>query len=418
MLRPDGVKDKKYCGFHDRNSHSINECRVFRVRIQKAIQEGHRKFDNKMKLDGNPFPHNMIGFSINMVNVVEGKEKVKVLTSEKTKQDGSIDPTRQVTIEQIHKKEPRLPKSQIEVGESSKPRVTSCILLNKWQRQQEKERYQKHKYEEEKRRYEEEMYRKEHEEYMREQERAHWGCAFFRHCWNEGLKLPTQNNCPECSDRYTEYKKDIANRRSVHEKIGRVHPSGDQRLKIKIDDQPRKRYADHRWVDHEEEEDHGYVCQKGQWCPPGLRRSQKRRVQRLRNQELKQAGIKKRQVWRAKDKPDEYGRSAHTCMVCFLPNEFMAPANQIVQEEILPDMDEAEQLGLMAQLMLTKQATFDKPAKNRHMRPLYLRGYVNGKPLTKMFVDGGAAVNVMPYTTFRKLGMGPGVGAEYGPDTN
>jgi hypothetical protein len=62
----------------------------------------------------------------------------------------------------------------------------------------------------------------------------------------------------------------------------------------------------------------------------------------------------------------------------------------------------------MAQLMLAKQATFDKPAKNRHMRPLYLRGYVNGKLLTKMFVDGGAAVIVMPYTTFRKLGMGPG----------
>jgi hypothetical protein len=64
MLWPDGVKDKKYCGFHDRNSHSINECRVFRVRIQKAIQEGHLKFDNKMKLDGNPFPQNMIGFSM------------------------------------------------------------------------------------------------------------------------------------------------------------------------------------------------------------------------------------------------------------------------------------------------------------------------------------------------------------------
>jgi hypothetical protein len=62
----------------------------------------------------------------------------------------------------------------------------------------------------------------------------------------------------------------------------------------------------------------------------------------------------------------------------------------------------------MAQLVLAKQGTFDKPAKNRHMRPLYLRGYVNGKPLTKMFVDGGAAVNVMSYTAFRKLGMGPG----------
>jgi hypothetical protein len=146
MLRHDGVKDKKYCGFHDRNSHSINECRVFRVRIQKAIQEGHLKFDNKMKLDGNPFPQNMIRFSINMVNAVEPKEKekVKVLTSEKAKQNGSVDPTRQVTFEQIHKKEPRFPKSQIEVGDSSKPRVSSCILLNKWLRQQEKERYQRH----------------------------------------------------------------------------------------------------------------------------------------------------------------------------------------------------------------------------------------------------------------------------------
>jgi hypothetical protein len=56
-----------------------------------------------------------------------------------------------------------------------------------------------------------------------------------------------------------------------------------------------------------------------------LRRSQKRRVQRLRNQELKQAGIKRKHVWRPKDKPDESGRSAPMCMVCFLPNEFMAP---------------------------------------------------------------------------------------------
>jgi hypothetical protein len=124
---------------------------------------------------------------------------------------------------------------------------------------------------------------------------------------------------------------------------------------------------------------------------------------------MKQAGIKRKQVWRPKDRPDGSGRSALACMVYFLPNEFMAPANQVVQEETFPEINEDEQLGgLMAQLVLAKQATFDKPAKNQHMRPLYLKGYVNGKPLTKMFVDGGAAVNVMPYTTFRKLGMGPG----------
>jgi hypothetical protein len=31
MLRLDVVKEKRYCGFHDRNSHSINYCRVFRM---------------------------------------------------------------------------------------------------------------------------------------------------------------------------------------------------------------------------------------------------------------------------------------------------------------------------------------------------------------------------------------------------
>jgi hypothetical protein len=188
-----------------------------------------------------------------------------------------------------------------------------------------------------------------------------------------------------------------------------MHPNDDRRQKIiEVIDHPRKRQADQRWADQEEEE-HEYIWQEGQWCPPGLRKSQKRRIQRLRNRELKQAGFQRKQVWRPKDKPEGSGCSAPACMVYFLPNEFMAPANQVVQEETSLDINDDEQLGgLMEQLVLAKQATFDKPTKNRHMRPLYLKGYVNGKLLTKMFVDGGAAVNVMPYTTFRKLGMGPG----------
>jgi len=36
-----------------------------------------------------------------------------------------------------------------------------------------------------------------------------------------------------------------------------------------------------------------------------------------------------------------------------------------------------------------------------------MKGFVDGKPMTKMLVDGGAAINLMPYTTFRKLGKGP-----------
>jgi hypothetical protein len=52
-----------------------------------------------MKLDGNPFPQNMVGFSINMVTAEE-KGKVKVLTSSRAKQDGSVDPARQIRVEQ------------------------------------------------------------------------------------------------------------------------------------------------------------------------------------------------------------------------------------------------------------------------------------------------------------------------------
>jgi hypothetical protein len=177
-----------------------------------------------------------------------------------------------------------------------------------------------------------------------------------------------------------------------------MHPSDYRRLKIiEVIDHPRKRQADQRWTDQEEQE-HEYIWKEGQWYPPGLIKSQKRRVQCLRNRELKQAGIQRKKVWRPNDKPEGPGRSAPACMIYFLPNEFMAPANQVVQEETSPDFNEDEQLGgLMAQLVLARQATFDKPARNRHMRPLYLKGYVNGKPLTKMFVDGGAAVNVMSY---------------------
>jgi hypothetical protein len=106
------------------------------MRIQKAVQEGHLKFDNKMKLDGHPFPQNMVGFSVNMVTTEE-KGKVKVLTSARAKQDGTVDPARQITVEQVHREAPCILRSQVEIGESSgtKPRVTTRILLNKWQRQ-------------------------------------------------------------------------------------------------------------------------------------------------------------------------------------------------------------------------------------------------------------------------------------------
>ena len=34
-----------------------------------------------------------------------------------------------------------------------------------------------------------------------------------------------------------------------------------------------------------------------------------------------------------------------------------------------------------------------------------MKGFVDGKPMSKILVDGGASINLMPYTTFRELGM-------------
>ena len=69
-----------------------------------------------------------------------------------------------------------------------------------------------------------------------------------------------------------------------------------------------------------------------------------------------------------------------------------------------------EEVGqTMAQLSLDPmQATFEKPGDKecKHLRPLFMKGYINGKPMTKMLDEGGAAVNIMPYTMYRKLGLG------------
>jgi hypothetical protein len=58
-----------------------------------------------------------------------------------------------------------------------------------------------------------------------------------------------------------------------------------------------------------------------------------------------------------------------------------------------------------AQLCLSpKEVVFEKPKESsQHLKPLYVRGHINGKPFSGMVVDGGASVNLMPYLVFKKL---------------
>jgi hypothetical protein len=96
--------------------------------------------------------------------------------------------------------------------------------------------------------------------------------------------------------------------------------------------------------------------------------------------------------WRPKPTRADAKTSADAHMVSVLPTEFHAKGR-----EELP----VAQLDLGPRLVI-----FVKPqGKNyKHLKALYLEGYINGQPVNKMMVDTGAAVNIMPYSVLRRLG--------------
>jgi hypothetical protein len=64
----------------------------------------------------------------------------------------------------------------------------------------------------------------------------------------------------------------------------------------------------------------------------------------------------------------------------------------------------------IAQLCLgPKEAVFEKPKESiQNSKPLYIRGHIDGAPISRMLVDGGAAINLMSYSMFKKLGREDG----------
>jgi hypothetical protein len=213
-------------------------------------------------------------------------------------------------------------------------------------------------------------------------------------------RLPTTKDCPECGP-----GKQVANGVSVFRRLGPV-PSQQEQI------QPPQRR-----VNFKEQVDKYH---RPHWCPDGLNRSQKRRVQRLRSLEEAEAryleSLRKarpdladkihymqkresrtpRKEWRPKSTRADVKTSADTLMVFVFPTEFHARAD--------------EELSV-AQLDLgPRPVIFEKPqAKNyKHLKALYLKDYINGQPVNKMLVDTGAAVNIMPYSVLRRLGWSTG----------
>jgi hypothetical protein len=87
-------------------------------------------------------------------------------------------------------------------------------------------------------------------------------------------------------------------------------------------------------------------------------------------------------------------------MVFMLPMEFLALSD---------DEEEVVLSNQVAQLALDPMmAVFEKPTNDekQHLKALFVKGRVDGQPVSKILIDGGAAINIMPYVMYRKLGKG------------
>ena len=73
------------------------------------------------------------------------------------------------------------------------------------------------------------------------------------------------------------------------------------------------------------------------------------------------------------------------------------------------DDEEKNLPNQIAQLVLDPMTTiFEKPSddERQHLKALFLKGRVDRRPVSKILIDGGAAINIMPYVMYQKLGKG------------
>ena len=87
-------------------------------------------------------------------------------------------------------------------------------------------------------------------------------------------------------------------------------------------------------------------------------------------------------MWCAKQTTDRGQPSIQ--MIFLLPLEFRAPADQ----EVYSDFDESKYEEIVVKLTVTQQAIFDKPVNHQHLKALYVKGFINGKSMSKMLMDG------------------------------
>jgi hypothetical protein len=209
-------------------------------------------------------------------------------------------------------------------------------------------------------------------------------------------------------------------------------------------------------------------CFLPRWCPPGLTHTQRRKLQRLRLREKREKELEKKRdedfnsyrpmvpqgkEWRVKAATQPWAVTSPDGAV--QPPGAVKPGDQAVRpgspetppgfapsipmvcddkvssvhtpeddEQLVDYSSSPEQMNLeinvvhlfvdrsvpteedLAHLNFgPKDAIFQKPKDtDNYLKALHMKGHINGKPISRMLVDGGVIVNLMPYSLFKKLG--------------
>ena len=97
------------------------------------------------------------------------------------------------------------------------------------------------------------------------------------------------------------------------------------------------------------------------------------------------------------------GRIVSCNAILTLPREFVAPNLAQREEEaqgaspvLLADGGECHE---------SSKIIFEKPASSmcQHLKPLYIKAHMDGRPVNRVLVDNGATINILPKSMLRKL---------------
>jgi hypothetical protein len=165
------------------------------------------------------------------------------------------------------------------------------------------------------------------------------------------------------------------------------------------------------------------------WCPPGLTPSQRRSIEWMWVEKMREevAGkerdeyfniirpvILTKREWRVKEKVNTPAPMTSDDDMDLLDDD-EAP---LIKDGSLPPTGmyinmvftlsaefRGEEEDVAHMCLRPKEAMFEKPEEsNQYLNPLHIRGHIDGKSISRMLIDGDAAVNLVPYSVFKKLG--------------